>query len=316
MAVTLPSNPPSVNRRHPSSILATCCIPWNEDGSFAEETFRRYLRKLLKELTRDVYLFGTAGEGYAVTDRQFDQIIRVFGEEMNQAHGRAMLGIVSLSLGTILERIERARDQGFRYFQISLPSWGALNERELMRFFQKVCGGFPDCSFLHYNLLRTKLLVTPDDYAKLAREFPNLVATKNSTDSTERIAGLMTKAPELQHFFTEPGYGHGALLGECGLLISVASMNFRLGREYFEAGQKQDANKLQEMQRKLKALTNDLIASAGDAAHMDGAYDKMFCKIHDPEFPLRLLPPYCSFSDETFQGFLKLVREKYPRWLD
>ena len=126
----------------------------------------------------------------------------------------------------------------------------------------------------------------------------------------------MNEAPELQHFFTEPGYGYGSLLGECGFLISVASINFRLGREYFEAGQRQETGKLVAMQRELVELTSALIASVGDAAHMDGAYDKMFCKIHDPQYPLRLLPPYAAFSDETFENFLKLVREKFPRWLE
>jgi dihydrodipicolinate synthase/N-acetylneuraminate lyase len=305
-----------MKKRFPSCILATCCIPWNEDWSLAEGIFRRYLRSLLNNLTRDIYLFGTAGEGYAVTDGQFDRIIRVFWEEMSQARARPMLGIISLSLGTILERIERARGHGFRCFQISLPSWGALNDRELMTFFQEVCGGFPDCSFLHYNLPRAKRLVTPEEYAKLAGGFPNLVATKNGTDSLDRINGLMSKAPELQHFFTEAGYGQGALLGECGFLISVASMNYGLAREYFDAGSKRDVSKLLELQRELTELTRDLIASAGDGAHMDGAYDKLFCKVHAPEFPLRLLPPYSTFSDETFQRLRRLIREKYPRWLE
>ncbi|MEP6664785.1 MAG: hypothetical protein ABJC04_14100, partial [Verrucomicrobiota bacterium] len=180
----------------------------------------------------------------------------------------------------------------------------------------ETCGRFPDCSFLHYNLQRVKRLVTPEEYANLAKQFPNLVATKNSTDSMNSIIGLMTKAPELQHFYTETGFGYGALLGECGFLISVASMNFQRGREYFEAGQCEDKRKLLAMQLELKHLTNDLINFLGNEAHMDGAYDKFFCKMHDPEFSLCLLPPYATFSDEKFQGWVKLVREKYPRWLN
>src|ERR1043165_6322227 len=105
-----------MKKRYPSTILATCCIPWNEDGSLAEVIFRRQLQTLARNLTRDIYLFGTAGEGYAITDKQFDQVSRVFWEEMNQENARPMLGIISLSLGTILERIGRAREFGFRYF--------------------------------------------------------------------------------------------------------------------------------------------------------------------------------------------------------
>ncbi len=184
-----------------------------------------------------------------------------------------------------------------------------------MTFFQETCGRFPDCSFLHYNLQRVKRLVTPEEYAQLAQQFSNLVATKNSTDSMDRIIGLMTKAPELQHFYTETGFGYGALLGECGFLISVASMNFQLGREYLEAGRVQNREKLVELQQELKHLTNDFIAFVGNDAHMDGAYDKFFCKMHDPEFSLRLLAPYATFNEEKFHGFVKFVREQYPRWL-
>src|SRR2546423_922370 len=144
-----------LKKRFPACILATCCIPWNEDGTLAEEIFRKEIRNLRDHLTRDLYLFGTAGEGHAVTDRQFDQIIGLFWEEMNLSGTRPMVGVISLSLGTVLERIERARSVGFRHFQISLPSWGALNDVELMRFFEAVCGRFADCSFLHYNLMRT-----------------------------------------------------------------------------------------------------------------------------------------------------------------
>ena len=34
-----------------------------------------------------------------------------------------------------------------------------------------------------------------------------------------------------------------------------------------------------------------LRAAVGEKAHIDGAYDKMYVKLHDPAFPLRLLPP-------------------------
>lgn len=301
-------------KRYPPCILATCCVPWNEDGSLAEEIFRREIRNLLSNLTRDLYLFGTAGEGYAVTEKQFDQIVRVFREETKQPDVRGMVGVISLSLPAMIERIGRARETGIRHFQISLPSWGPLSDGELKQFFEEICGRFPDCAFLHYNLMRTKRLITPDEYAVLANEHPNLVAAKNSTDSMERILGLMTKAPQLQHFFTETGYGYGSQIGECGLLISMASIHFAEAKRYFEAGQCRDTATLLQRQRELLELINDLVALGRSEAHMDGAYDKVFCRIHDPKFPLRLLPPYAGLSDQTFQKIVTLIQNKYPRW--
>src|SRR5262245_52612692 len=105
-------------KRYPACILAACCIPWHPDGTPADEILRREIRNVLANLTHDIYLFGTAGEGYAVTDKQFDQIVRLFREETKRADVRGMVGVISLSLGTTIERIERAREMGVRYFQI------------------------------------------------------------------------------------------------------------------------------------------------------------------------------------------------------
>jgi dihydrodipicolinate synthase/N-acetylneuraminate lyase len=303
-----------IQKRYPACILAACCIPWNPDGTLAEEILRREIRTLLANLTRDIYLFGTAGEGYAVTDRQFDQIVRLFREETNRPDVRGMVGVISLSLGTIIERIERAREIGIRYFQISLPGWGPLSDGELKTFFKETCGRFPDCAFLHYNLMRTRRLVTANEYAVLASEYPNLVAAKNSTDSMERIQALMTKAPQLQHFFTETGFGYASQLGECGFLISIASIHFAEAKRYFEAGLRRDCDTLLQTQRELLEMTFDLAALGRAEAHMDGAYDKVFCKMRDSQFPLTLLPPYSGLSNETFDKTVAVIRDKYPRW--
>jgi len=233
---------------------------------------------------------------------------------MSVPDAHPMVGLISLSQLEILERIEFARGLGFRSFQISLPSWGALTPAETRRFFRDVCGSFPDCQFLHYNLLRTKRLVTPEEYGVLADDNPNLVATKNSTGDMGRIAGLLHHAPQLTHFITEGGYAYGALAGRCGLLVSVASCNFAQARNYFEAGQQRDADGLWGRQRELMRLIDDLVALGSAEAHMDGAYDQVFCRLHDPEFPLKLLPPYASLTENTFEKIRLLLQEKYPVW--
>ncbi len=142
-------------KRYPSCIMATCCIPWDDGGRFAEAIFRRGVRGMLTRGTQHLYVFGTAGEGFAVTEQQFDQIVDAFAEEMRQGNAEPMVGVIHLSLGTILERIERCRARGVRQFQISLPSWGALGDAELFEFFRQVCARFRDCQFIHYNLPRT-----------------------------------------------------------------------------------------------------------------------------------------------------------------
>src|SRR5882757_1918331 len=89
------------------TILATAVIPWDERFEFQEDVFRRQVHTLARELTRDLYVFGTAGEGYAVTERQFDQITRAFWESSQESKVTPMIGLISLSLPTIIDRIQR-----------------------------------------------------------------------------------------------------------------------------------------------------------------------------------------------------------------
>jgi dihydrodipicolinate synthase/N-acetylneuraminate lyase len=189
-------------KRFPRCILATQCVPWDEHGRLAEAIFRHGVRTTLEIGTRHLYILGTAGEGYAVTEHQFDQVVEVFADEMRRADAQPMVGLISLSLGTILERIERCRERGVAQFQISLPAWGALNDREMFAFFDAVCNSAPDCQFLHYNLPRAQRMLTGRDYGKLSELHPNLVATKNTGDSMTLVQDLLREAPLLQHFLS------------------------------------------------------------------------------------------------------------------
>ncbi len=195
--------------RYPQTVLVSCEAPWDEQQQLLEDVFRKEIRLIIRLNFKHVYVFGTAGEGYAVDTARFDQIVRIFGEETRGADVHPMVGVIGLSTANIVERIERAWSAGFRMFQISLPSWGALNDVEVMTFFSDVCGAFPAAQFLHYNLPRTKRLLNGADYRRIADAVPNLVATKNTGGGSMRALDLMTNAPDLQHFFGEDNFLHG-----------------------------------------------------------------------------------------------------------
>jgi dihydrodipicolinate synthase/N-acetylneuraminate lyase len=304
----------SINKRYRTCILAACCVPWTDDFAFAEEIFRRQVRHLIGHGITDLYIFGTAGEGYAVTESQFDEITEVFLDETRGDGVQGMIGVISLSLPTIIERIERAREMGARRFQLSLPSWGTLRDTELDIFFRETCGRFPDCEFLHYNLQRAGRIVTGAEYGRLAELHANLVATKNSTADTQRLRSLLTEAPQLQHFITEVGFAEASMIDECGLLISIANTNLALGKAYFEAGRCRDGVVLAETGREASQLIAELLKLVGSDTHMDGAFDKLFCRVNDPRFSLRLLPPYEGATEAVFEQFVDLLKKKYPRW--
>lgn len=290
-------------KRYPSCILATCVLPWDERFRLMEDCFREQVRAILSGLTRHVYLFGTAGEGYAVNDAQFERIVHVFRESTGEPDACPMVGLISLSLSTVIHRIDLARDLGFRTFQVSLPSWGTLSDPEVDGFFRETCGRFPDCRFLHYNLPRAGRLLDGAFYRRLAAAHPNLVAVKSVARDRETLVDLVTGAPDLQFFFTDIHYTLVRDDHECGYLVSLGMTSFDRTREVFSAR----GDRLKALGRSLGEVRDALFQAVGGGGFIDGAYDKALYKVGAPDFPLRLLPPYRGLDDETFRRFRRAL---------
>lgn len=289
----------------PRAILGTCLVPWNEDGTCAEALFRSTVQGLVQTLTPHLYIFGTAGEGHAVSDDQFQAITRMFVTEMRAAEAEPMVGVISLSLATVVQRIEWAQGLGVRQFQISLPAWGPLNDAELDRFFSETCGRFPESRFLHYNLARAGRMLTGTDYARLAARHPNLVAVKMGGVSLDAQVDVARAAPQLRCFFTELAYIALRDRTDCGLLCALGGCEPRLARRLHAA----NAATRKELEPVFRSLHAAAKSALDGRAHIDGAYDKMYLKLNYPEFPLRLLPPYASADEEQFARFRSRCRE-------
>ena len=83
--------------RFPQILLGAALLPWREDFTLDELQFREHIRSIIRHGFQHIYLMGTAGEGYALTDRQFQQVVQVFWEEMQQPDLHPMVGVISLS---------------------------------------------------------------------------------------------------------------------------------------------------------------------------------------------------------------------------
>lgn len=297
-----------IKTRYPQSHLAACVLPWTEDFRLDVPLFEEHVNDAIKGGFTSIYLMGTAGEGYALTDAQFKEAVGTFAKLAVKPGLDPQVGVISLSMGVFLERIAWARDQGIRMFQISLPSWGMLDAAERLLFFKTVCGKFPDCRFLHYNLPRTKYIITGPEYKRIMNEVPNLVATKNSTGDYYRIADLMKHAGELQHFLLEGGFAMGCMIGECSLLCSYDALFPKTSWEFFEAGKRRDLEKLWQLHVMLNDV--DLFSDFGREM-IDGSYDKTLLWLRKPHFPTRMLPPYLGASPEELASARKKFNERY-----
>jgi 4-hydroxy-tetrahydrodipicolinate synthase len=287
-------------RRLPPTVLATCVIPWDERLRLDEQAFREHVRLAAARMTRHLYIFGTAGEGYAVTEAQFRDIARVFWDEARLCEVTPMLGVISTSLGTVIERVEFGLELGYRQFQISFPSWGAVRDPEMKDFFRQTCGRFPQAQFLHYNTPRGGRVLTGREYGQLAAEYASLAAVKFTSSDAAVVTELVQNAAPVQCFLTEPAY----VLAEadCGLLVSLSGARLGLpGR--FKTARGADLRALGRLAMAVDDLLEASFAAECPSAHMDGAYEKVLARAHGARLSLRLLPPFQGATENAYRRF-------------
>ncbi len=293
-------------KRYPAVIMATALIPWDIDYNFMENLFIKQIEHLCSHNIRNIYLFGTAGEGYAVNNSQFEEITSIFAKLSGVLGFNPMVGLIDLSVSRMNEKLEIAHSLGIREFQFSLPSWGQLNDIEVDNFFDTLLGDHPDCTFLNYNLGRTKRFLEPSELFRQARRHKNLAAVKYTRGLPEDFSEIASSETEIQFFVTEQNFMELSRLTECGLLMSVGNTDLDRANEFVSlchAGRHSEAQKHLDLFLQVR----DKLKEAVNFHAIDSAYDKLYTKLAVEEFPLRLLPPYEYASDEAFGSFRSAV---------
>ena len=304
----------SGNRRYPQRNLAACMLPWTEQFELDVPVFEQHIQAAVDDGYESLYLMGTAGEGYALGESRFQEVVEVFAAETVGKGLDPQIGVIGLSMEQIIHRIALAHDLGIRMFQISLPSWGPLDESETMLFFKTVCREFSDSRFLHYNLPRAKRIIRGAEYHLIAQEVPNLVATKNSSTDYARTYDLLKHAPELQHFLLEGNFAMGCTIGECALLCSFDALFPKMTWQFFEAGVQRDLNELFRITEFFMGVGERLFGHC-ERDMIDGAFDKTFVWLRNSEFSNRLLPPYKSLSESESRRCREVFEEHYEKVL-
>jgi dihydrodipicolinate synthase/N-acetylneuraminate lyase len=294
--------------------MVSIVCPWDDRERLDEPIFRRAIRHALSSDFRQIYVFGTAGEGYAVDSARFRRVAEVLRDETAGTDAEPMVGVIGLSTANVVERLRAAHELGFRRFQVSLPSWSVLDDHEVVAYLEAVCGAFPDSRFMHYNTARVGRLVTGALYRTLVARIPNLVATKTMTADLGTVAGVVRDAPELMHFLTEQSIAYGALFGEVALLGTFGalapSQSWALLRAAQE-GRHADAAAIGSWFERLnRTIFDPLMVDR----RVDGAYDKTIEKLAPAmaDFPLRMLSPYRTVSEAEFEAARERVRAAFP----
>lgn len=291
--------------------LVSVPIPWDQNGLFSPDLFRKAIQKLLQEGCDGLYLFGTSGEGYAITDEEFIQIVDVFVEATTNFTGFLQVGCLGLSSDQVKNRCRIVAERGLQSVQITLPFWKELNDTELMYYFSDVCGSFPMMSFLLYNNPRNKRRLKGKELEAIHDVTPNLKGAKTGSGAWLDFFELITESPSLVHFVTEAAFLFSYGLGSVGLIPSINYVFPQKSRAYYEAVKVNDLNTARRLHRDIVRFFHKTAVPLIQKGYIDGAIDKAYARIGGMDMPLDIKSPYIPLSSENFEWLRSVVQSEF-----
>ena len=283
------------------SYLVSVPIPLNEDQSFDKELFTEILGKLKNQYCDGLYLFGTSGEGYAITDEEFLEIVSHFKEQTWDFQGFLQVGCFGLSSAQVKLRCGVCMEIGIEQAQVTLPFWKELNDEELDLFFQDICHSFPDMKFLLYNNPRNKRKLKGWELENIHKKYPNLVAAKTGSGNWMEIFELLTNSPSINHFLTEGAFPFGSMIREVGLIPSYNYIFTDRCRMFFEAVISSERERAEILHTEIMKFHLKTALPLLNKGYIDGAIDKAYARLGGLNIPLTVRSPYQSLSIKDFE---------------
>lgn len=220
----------------PKGIIPPIITPFTEDGKFNEPVYRKMVAHLIESGVHGVFPMGTTGEFYAVSDAEYEHILRV---TMEEAAGRVTVyaGASHITTRGVINLIKIAEKVGVDAVSVLTPMFVSQTQDELYTFYKTVAESTHLPIVMYNNRPKTNVHITPETAAKLA-QIENIVAVKDSTGDMTNAAEYIRLTQDNDNFHVLMGRDtliYAALCyGATGAIASCANVAPKVAVEIYE----------------------------------------------------------------------------------
>ena len=237
-------------------IITALLTPMYDDESINEQELRNQINRQIKAGVHGLFITGTNGEAYILSDKEKIRIVEVAADENR--------GRVPLYAGTGLpgtaETIKLSRDAvkaGANALSVITPYFAALSQDELYGHYAALADAV-DVPVILYNMpARTGVNIAPETAEKL-KNHGNIAGIKDSSGSFDTIMQYIEKAGDklavlsgndsLVYWTLEAG-GKGGVCGLANLFPEILVSIYN----YWNEGTYEEAKKAQHSLRAIRS---------------------------------------------------------------
>ncbi|SDL10685.1 4-hydroxy-tetrahydrodipicolinate synthase [Tessaracoccus oleiagri] len=175
-----------------SGAIAPLFTPFTEAGDVDHESLRRMVRWQHANGSSGVSIGGSTGEPSSQTIAERAAAIDTIADEIKGTGLSFVPGTGSSKLDETLELTAHAKAAGVDAALIITPYYARPTQEALYQWYATVAREFPDLPLIAYNVpSRTAVELAPQTFARLYKDFDNIVGIKETTKDFEHFSRTM-----------------------------------------------------------------------------------------------------------------------------
>ncbi|MDI6699630.1 MAG: 4-hydroxy-tetrahydrodipicolinate synthase [bacterium] len=192
-----------------------CCTalvtPFKKDKSIDFELFKKQIKRQLDNRVSGLLACGTTGESPALSDYEWEKVVRVANSYKKSAY--LIAGTGTNNTEKTIEKTKIAESIGVDYALVITPYYNKPNQQGLFEHFKKVAKS-TKLEIIIYNVpSRTGVNILPETVAHLS-EIKNIVGIKEASGNVNQTTEILLKAKK----------GFSVMSGEDSIFLPILSV--------------------------------------------------------------------------------------------
>jgi 4-hydroxy-tetrahydrodipicolinate synthase len=176
-------------------VLTAMVTPFSADGQVNESATIRLVNHLLETGSDGIVVCGTTGESPTLTHEEKLRLFRLVKETVG-TRGTVLAGTGGNNTAESIALTREAAEIGVDGALLVVPPYNRPSQEGLYQHFRAIAQSVPNLKCMLYNVPgRTAQNMDAATTARLARDVPNIVATKEASGNLMQCAEIVAAAP-------------------------------------------------------------------------------------------------------------------------
>jgi 4-hydroxy-tetrahydrodipicolinate synthase len=182
-------------RYNAGEVITAMITPFNKDLSIDYKALEKLVNHLIETGSDAILVAGTTGETPTLSHEEEVELFK-FVKKVVNGRVKLIMGAGSNSTQTAVESSKRAKELGADAILTVVPYYNKPSQKGMYEHFSAIAKAV-DLPIILYNIKgRTGVDMQPKTIAKLAHEFKNIVAVKQSNSDLDLISDMKKLCPE------------------------------------------------------------------------------------------------------------------------